>query len=293
MSSRWLRYAHFLPGLLLAACAATTAPAPTMPPARPAPTRAIPTLFPSSPSAAPPAEPQAEAQANDSGWIAGAQGVELRRLRLPGEAGRAAFPLTVVRLDPALLRLRVGYAPEQPRALRSWFDEAHPLVAINGGFFTEEYRSTALVISDGQASGASYEGFGGMLAVGQDGGVALWALSEQPYDPAEPLEQAMQSFPMLVFPGGTPAELDDNGERARRSAIAIDRSGRLLLIASPTSEFTLVGLANWLSQSDLEIDRALNLDGGSSTGLFVDAGEAREQIDSFGALPLVLLVEAR
>jgi uncharacterized protein YigE (DUF2233 family) len=295
MWSRWLRYAHFLPGLLLAACAATTTPAPTTAPARPAPTRAIPTLFPTSASAAPEAEPQPSAatEAADSGWIAGAHGIELRRLRLPGEAGRPAFPLTVVRLDPAQLRLRVAYAPEQPRALRSWFDEAHPLVAINGGFFAEDYRSTALVISDGQASGASYEGFGGMLAVGQDGDVALWALSGQPYDPAEPLTQAMQSFPMLVFPGGTPAAIDDNGERARRSAIAIDRSGRLLLIASPTSEFTLSGLATWLSRSDLEIDRALNLDGGSSTGLFVDAGEAHEQIDSFGALPLVLLVEAR
>ncbi len=103
----------------------------------------------------------------------------------------------------------------------------------------------------------------------------------------------MQSFPMLVFPGGASAEINDNGARARRSAIAMDRDGHLLLIVSPTSEFTLRDLAGWLSHSDLAIDRALNLDGGSSTGLFVGAGDAREQIDSFGPLPLVLLVKAK
>src|SRR6185436_7036784 len=112
--------------------------------------------------------------------------------------------------------------------------------------------------------------------VGQDGGVSLRALSDQPYDPAEPLAQAMQSFPMLVFPGSASAEINDNGARARRSAVAMDRAGHLLLIASPTSEFTLRDFAIWLSHSDLEIDRALNLDGGSSTGLFVGAGDARE-----------------
>jgi uncharacterized protein YigE (DUF2233 family) len=294
MWSRRLRFARWLPGLLLAACAATPAPIPT--PARPPPTRTIPTLFPSSAAAEPPAaQPpaEAEAQSGDSGWIVGDHGVALRRLRLPGADGRPAFPLTIVRLDPAQVRLRVVYAPDRPRALRTWFDETQPLLAINGGFFKEDYHSTALVVSDGQASGPSYEGFGGMLAVGQDGGVSLRALSEQPYDSAEPLAQAMQSFPMLVFPGGTAADISDNGERARRSAVAIDREGNLLLIASSTSALTLREFAGWLSQSDLAVDRALNLDGGSSTGLFVGAGQVREQIDSFGPLPLVLLVEAK
>jgi uncharacterized protein YigE (DUF2233 family) len=292
---RQFRFISLLSGLLLAACAATADPAPILTPPRPLPTRAIPTLFPTQAAAAPPATPQppGTAQASDTGWVAGDHGVALRRLRLPGEAGRPEFPLTIVRLDPAQVRLRVAYTPKQPRALRAWFDEAKALAAINGGFFKEDYRSTALVISDGQASGPSYEGFGGMLAIAPGGGVSLRALSDQPYDPAEPLDQAMQSFPMLVFPGGTPAEIEDNGERARRSAVAMDRAGNLLLIASPTSEFTLRGLATWLSQSDLDIDRALNLDGGSSTGLFVGAGMAREQIDSFGPLPLVLLVEAK
>jgi uncharacterized protein YigE (DUF2233 family) len=132
-----------------------------------------------------------------------------------------------------------------------------------------------------------------MLAVAPDGGVALRALRDQPYDPGEALAQAIQSFPMLVFPGGEVAPIEDDGKRARRTAVALDRAGRLLLIASPTSEFTLRGFADWLGGGDLDIDRALNLDGGSSTGLFLRSGALSEQIDSFGPLPLVLLVEEK
>jgi len=75
--------------------------------------------------------------------------------------------------------------------------------------------------------------------------------------------------------------------------VAIDRAGRVLLLISPTSDFTLRGLADWLSQSDLDVDRALNLDGGSSTGLYLSDGTLQEAIDSFGPLPIVLLVEAK
>jgi uncharacterized protein YigE (DUF2233 family) len=275
--------------LLLAGCDSST-PAAQLPP----PTRVLPTLLPTAaiamPSAIPPTAPR---QTPDSGWLAGANGVELRRLRLPPEQGQPTIPITIVRLDPAQVRLRVAYAPEQPRSIRAWFEERRPILAINGGFFTEDNRATALVISDGASSGASYEGFGGMLAVGQDGGVGLRALSDRPYSPDEALAQAIQSFPMLVFPGGQPAELDDDGRQARRTAVALDRAGRLLLLACPTSAFTLRGMADWLAASDLEIDSALNFDGGSSTGLYLQSGDLGERIDSFGPLPLVLLVEPR
>lgn len=207
--------------------------------------------------------------------------------------GQPPAALVIVRIDLSTVRLRVGYAPSQPHGLRSWFEQRRPLVAINGSFFTQEYQPTALLISDGAASGASYQGFGGMLTVAADGSVALRALRDQPYNADETLDQALQSFPMLVFPGGVPATIDDDGKQARRTAIALDRSGRLLLIVGPTNGFTLRGLAEWLSQSDMDIDRALNLDGGSSTGLYLKDGALDEEIDSFGPLPIVLMVEPR
>lgn len=257
--------------------------------AAPPPTRFVPTRMPTialSPTSMAP-------DAADTGWIVAAPGVEVRTLTDVGVVADVATPIYVVRLNLALVRLRVRYAPDTPQLLRTWVAAHHPLVAVNGGFFTADNRATALIVADGEAHGASYTGFGGMLAASADGRVWIQALRDEPYDPAMPLDQAIQSFPMLVYPGSAVAEIADNGQRARRTAVAVDRAGRLLIIVCPTSAFSLQALAAWLASSDLEIDRALNLDGGSSSGLFVDAGDVRWQIDSFVALPSVLLVEPR
>jgi hypothetical protein len=50
-------------------------------------------------------------------------------------------------------------------------------------------------------------------------------------------------------------------------------------------------LAVFLVESDLRIDAALNLDGGGSTGLWLAAGDAQIEIDSFNPVPSVITVE--
>src|SRR5438046_398946 len=121
--------------LLLAGCGAST----PVPP----PTRAIATLFPTA-AISPPAPAQPAALPTpDSGWRAGRPGVELRHMQAAAAPGRAAVQLVIVRIDPAQVRLHVAYAPDRPRGLRTWFEERRPLAAINGSFFTKEYRATA------------------------------------------------------------------------------------------------------------------------------------------------------
>jgi uncharacterized protein YigE (DUF2233 family) len=225
--------------------------------------------------------------------MTGEPGEELRRLQVPFEGITQAVPIVVVRLDPAAISIHVLYDPAQPRPLRAWASVAQTTLVFNGGFFTEDFQTTALLISAGQVSGTSYEGFGGMLSVDQAGQIALRPLRDTTYDPSEPLVEAIQSFPMLVMPGGEEALFEDNGQRARRTAVALDRSGRLLVIAAPTSVLTLHDLANWLRSGDLEIDRALNLDGGPSTGLFLNSAGLRVQVDSFGSLPIVITINDR
>src|SRR5262245_20835955 len=110
--------------LLLTACDSAE------PGAAPPPTRPLPTLFPTSAAPATPAGQAVLATDDpaDTGWMPGDDGVELRRLRVAAEGGRPAFPVVVARIDPARVRVRVGYTPEQPRALRTWFDDTHPLL---------------------------------------------------------------------------------------------------------------------------------------------------------------------
>ncbi|NTW02125.1 MAG: phosphodiester glycosidase family protein [Oscillochloris sp.] len=246
--------------------------------------------MPTPTGAAPVAELPVEATPipSDSGWIAVAPGAELRRLRI--ELGQGIFAqVRVIRLDPTLLRFQVSYAPDNPRSPTQWAKDSGALALINGGFFDEQNHTVSLLVMNGQAVGESYSGQGGMFMVYPSGAVDLRGLAENPYDPSEQLAEAIQGWPLLVQPGGTAAYHFEDGVRARRSALAIDRAGRVLLIACPGTHFTLAELATWLAGSDLEINAAVNLDGGSSTGMLLSAAETNERVDAFVPLPIVLL----
>jgi uncharacterized protein YigE (DUF2233 family) len=163
---------------------------------------------------------------------------------------------------------------------------------VNAGYFTPDNQATGLIISDGIPSGRSYDDYAGMLAVSPAGQVTLRWLRTWPFNPQERLAQAVQSFPVLVKPGGMmgfPADADE-GQRSRRTIVAQDTSGRIILLVSPEFHFSLNELAVWLTQSDLDIDIAMNLDGGTSTGLWISGQEGN--IDSFIPIPAVIAIES-
>jgi uncharacterized protein YigE (DUF2233 family) len=126
-----------------------------------------------------------------------------------------------------------------------------------------------------------------MFAVTEAGPRLTW-LPAQPVDPAEPLLAAVQSFPMLILPGGEPGFQQETGLRSRRTVVASDRQGRLLLILAPGGGFTLNELATTLATSDLDLDAALNLDGGSSSGIIVR--EPPIEVPALVELPAVITV---
>jgi uncharacterized protein YigE (DUF2233 family) len=176
-------------------------------------------------------------------------------------------------------------------SISDWTQQEHPLALINGGFFDQQYNATALVVSNGKVFGQSYDGFGGMLSVDPRGALSLRSLHQQPYNPnTEQLEQATQSSPILMLDGKR-TQFDADASQTRRSVVAMDKQGRLLFIVSPNPIFSLDELADELVSSDLSIETALNLDGGSSTGLYV-GGSSPVSIDSLGKLPIVIIVKA-
>ena len=75
--------------------------------------------------------------------------------------------------------------------------------------------------------------------------------------------------------------------------VAIDESGHLLLIACGWPAFTLSQLSRWLVDQQLGIVNALNLDGGSSTGLALNTAARSFVIDSLVRVPQVLVIERR
>lgn len=229
----------------------------------------------------------------DTGWRALERGAELREMDVA--AGSAVERVTIVRLAPKNLRFRVLYAPGHPRPVSAWADEFHALLVVNGGYFDPEGYATALLVSGGQRAGVPLGDFAGMFAVDAGGQVSVRWLREQPYDPAEELAEAVQSFPVLVKPGGVmgfPAAADE-GRPARRTVVAQDGAGRILFIVAPRGYLGLHEMAVFLADSDLGVEIALNLDGGGSTGLWLNPGAGGVEIDSITPVPSVIVVEER
>lgn len=236
----------------------------------------------------------------DTGWRQLEPGVELRQMDVSVAPEGTKERLSIVRVNPAHVRLRVHYSPMDAKPISAWAAPLEEtLLVINGSYFapeSEQGRQTVgLVISDGQRWGRPLDNYAGMLAVGADEQVSVRWLRDRPYNPEEPLTQAVQSFPVLVKPGGLmgfPADADD-GITARRTVVAQDTQGNILLLVAPRGTLSLHELARFLVESDLTIGVALNLDGGASTGMWLSGTEMRVQIDSFAPVPTVIAVERR
>ena len=230
----------------------------------------------------------------DPNWSQLEPGLERRVIPIYNDSNQQVESLYVWRLDQDHFRLDVAFA-ERPKTLETWQEETSAVMVVNGGYFSinnERYSADGLMIVNGMASGRSFMGYGGMLAIDRSGAELRW-LVQNPYNSHEQLQAALQAFPMLVKPGGElgfPATRE-NHARARRTVIAQDKEGRILFIVAPQAYFTLHQLSLYLTESDLNLDIAINLDGGGSTGILVD--NPREVIPSKVLLPFVILVYPR
>jgi uncharacterized protein YigE (DUF2233 family) len=284
-------------GLLMAAGLACSAPAPlttatfapTMPKPTASPTVTRPAAQPTITSRPPTATPLPP----DSGWLDLAPGLERRVLRVSnGAGGDVTETLTLLRIEPTHYHFEVLYAPDRPRTVQQWAADSGAAVTLNAGYFTPEYSAAGLIVVDGVHHGQSYGDFAGMLAVRPDKVQVRW-LKDEPYKPSEPLLAAVQSFPVLIKPGGVLGFPEEDGISARRTVIAQDRVGRIVIIVCPNGTFTLHQLASYLLQTDLELDIALNLDGGTSTGLSLLVGEEPVEIPSYVPVPAVIAIKSR
>jgi uncharacterized protein YigE (DUF2233 family) len=211
-------------------------------------------------------------------------------------------PVLAVRIDPTLVNFQVLYDADEPRTLDDWRVLSGADLVVNGGFFSGENRPVGRLIIDGELFGAPFGSDGrigtpGLFTV-LDDQAAIFALGHGDYNPRGlRFDQAIEAYPILLLPGRTvfypEPKGDDPARRARRTVIAIDPEGQVVVIVVDYAIFTLRELALWLAASNLTLDMALNLDGGRSSGLILEAGEVDRVIPSYVPLPIVLAVSER
>ena len=145
------------------------------------------------------------------------------------------------------------------------------LAGTNGGYFHPDRTPLGLVVSDGKIVHPMETAklLSGIVAVKNNSAFLMRPIS---FMAGSGRSQALQAGPFLVDHGKAAPGLNAARPAARTVVLADANGVRALLISDAV---TLAEMAQILTSASilpgLKIERALNLDGGSSTGLWVDA----------------------
>jgi uncharacterized protein YigE (DUF2233 family) len=226
------------------------------------------------------------------GWHTIGPGIERNELHVPVPGGTGLATVYALRIDPDQVTLHVYYDQETPRHLHDWLGWTGASVVVNGGFFREDYGPVGRVVSEGSTLGVPFDPGGLMglpgLLVDMDGQVSVLAADDPAYaQPGPGVDEAVEGYPLLVQAGAAIFP-KDTGRLARRTVIGLDREGRILVLVADSPVFSLYVLGEWLAQSKLEPDVALNLDGGRSTGIAVSLPGETLTIESYVPVPGVI-----
>ena len=149
--------------------------------------------------------------------------------------------------------------------------QAGALAGINGGFFSPEGAPLGQMVADAVVTGRLARGSltSGVIFRGEKG-LILWRTSEYEAKGSPVARQLLQAGPFLVDAGAKVAGLEATKSRPR-SFVAHD--GKHAWVIATTGSCTLAGLSDALARAGtlggVTLTRALNLDGGSSTGLWI------------------------
>ncbi len=177
----------------------------------------------------------------------------------------------------------------QPKRFTEWASELNSNLLINGGFFNEMNNPTGWLVIDGQTIGDNQYSpdASGMLFI-KDGKIDILDSAIPSSIRVTSTISIMQSFPVIIHKGGLPGIEEDSEKIARRTILAKDKIGNFLIIIVDQTPVSLYNLMQGLLASDLDIDIALNLDGGPSTGLIANSNNHQKSIIPLTPLPQVV-----
>jgi len=194
-------------------------------------------------------------------------GAVLHRFSVEGED---TVDFTIVQFQTRQCAVKIIDQPTRSSAvsLGKAMANAGAIAGVNGGFFTPDFAPLGLVIADGQRAGTWMRSslLGGAVVVKNGRLLVLW---RDEVGGSEGISQLLQAGPRLVNNGQPVQGLENKSHRPRTFIATNSEGGWLLGIAEST---TIANLAQILAKPGLvphfDISRALNFDGGKSTGLW-------------------------
>jgi uncharacterized protein YigE (DUF2233 family) len=194
-------------------------------------------------------------------------GLEFREVRIG--SGFAATTLYHVRFDPKTHTFAVMDNPSGDFSLATAAKKRGALAAVNGGYFHPDRTPLGLVVRQGETIHLLERArlLSGLVVVTRKGIALPRAIG---FKMTAEVREALQAGPFLIENGKPVAGLNAT-RTAARTAVVADSTGRFGVVVCRSA--TLAGLAEILATAEHfpggKITRALNLDGGSSTGLWM------------------------
>jgi L-fuculose-phosphate aldolase len=222
------------------------------------------------------------AQAADpAGWRTVDRGVEHLRVA-DADADLVRFDLQQFRVDV------VVPGAGRPLSAAELRKQRGGVLAVNGGFFDTDGRPLGLRISAGKRIiplRAVVDW--GVLTLRDQGAAIVHSRDYAKQDPAG-ISDAIQVGPRILIDGRAPGL---KPQAARRTAVAVDKTGRFLTFVVARKRVEASALAAVLAR--LGFDRALMLDGGPSTQLSAAIGTLQLEIPGGYPVPDGLVVRRR
>lgn len=212
-------------------------------------------------------------------WTAVRSGVDFKQQLI--KAGDNTELFSIVRIDPTITDISIVVDEAIPQTVSTWQEDLAATVVMNGSYFDEDYALVTRTVVAGVAYGPLLSGQTGSFT--QSGG--RWIISPD----SQLGDLGLQSYPILLLDGAAQVDTPST-DTAQRSIVAVDQSGQVYLIVCEYGVFTLTELSAALADlSDPDLMSALNLDGGTSTGLSIDSDTVR-YLDNSLVVPSVVAI---
>lgn len=187
------------------------------------------------------------------------------------------------------IHLTQNHDQSVPMSLPELMPQQNAVIAVNGGFFSPEYKPLGLRISGGQLiKPLKPTAWWGVFFI-KDSRARV--VSQKNYSADIHPDFAIQAGPRLLDQGIIPKlklDIDD------RTALGINRAGKVILVATNNLMLSTVELARLMQRSEAEgglgCVEALNLDGGHSTQLYTRLPNFSLQLPSYLPVADAILV---
>lgn len=213
-------------------------------------------------------------------WKEVADGVERIEVPLTHASGTA---LIAYAFDPNVFSFDFAYSTSA-KTIATWISEYPAAEAVvNGVYFHEDYTPSGDLIDDRvRVTERAFDlDKSAYLVLDPDFGISTTT---------GVYREAGQSYPVLVR-GGEPAVSSDSGKTARRTFAGVRKDGMAVFGILDEAEISLYELSRELARAEFGLAAALNLDGGSSSGMMVRDPE--ESMNSIFPVPVVIVIRRK